>query len=170
MILSGFDLSSITFGQVLQFLKDCSWILIILGMFFEITKIKVNPFKWVLDALFSPVRREIEASNVEINKKIDEKFGELDKKIDQLAQRQEAQEEKVRELIRSNEMDMITRIRWEIIEFSNSIENSQLHTRDEYLHVKDNFQRYHKLIEKNEMTNLASTTLSQNQCRSTTQN
>ena len=50
-------------------------------------------------------------------------------------------------------MAEISRIRWEIIEFSNSIENDQLHVRDEYRHIKDEYKKYELLIKKYNLEN-----------------
>ena len=61
--------------------------------------------------------------------------------------------ENVAKLIETTEKNEIARIRWEIIEFSRSIDNKQLHMRDEYLHIKDNYNRYHDLIEAHNLTN-----------------
>ena len=57
------------------------------------------------------------------------------------------------ELIYSNEMAEISRIRWTIIEFSNSLANGQLHVRDEYRHIKDEYKKYEGLIEKYDLEN-----------------
>ena len=50
-------------------------------------------------------------------------------------------------------MAEISRIRWTIIEFSNSISNGQLHVRDEYRHMKDEYKKYENLIDKYNLEN-----------------
>ena len=57
------------------------------------------------------------------------------------------------DLISSTELSEISRIRWNILEFANSIDNDQKHIRDEYRHIKDEAKRYHALIEKYDIDN-----------------
>jgi hypothetical protein len=106
-----------------------------------------------MNAILKPIRDEICNIKKELNDKIDETKNTLSEKIDKVESKQLEEEQKIVELIQAQEMDSISRIRWEILEFSNSIQNGQLHTRDEYLNIRDNYSRYHHLIEKNRMTN-----------------
>lgn len=145
--------ATLTFAKVLDIMKNFTFIVSFISIFVEITPLKFRPISWLLSKLFKSIRIEIESVKSEINNNLDTKFGELKNEVTELKTRQEEHENKIQEMIRGNEMDTIARIRWEILEFSNSIENGQMHTRDEFLHVKDNYKRYHMLIEKNKMTN-----------------
>ena len=145
--------ATLTFAKVLDMLKNITFIVSFISIFIEITPSKCHPISWLMNRFFRSIRLEINDVKTEINNNVDAKFGELKEEVADLKRRQEEHEDKIKEMIRSNEMDAIARIRWEILEFSNSIENGQMHTRDEFLHVKDNYKRYHALIEKNKMTN-----------------
>ena len=89
----------------------------------------------------------------ELNNKIESVEKNLKEEIEQVKAEQHKENSRIDDLIRSNEMAEISRIRWEIIEFANSIENGQLHIRDEYRHIKDDNRRYHHLIEKYDLQN-----------------
>ena len=141
--------STMTFDKFLDILKNITFIVSFVSIFVEITPLKFRPITWLMSRLFKSIRMEIASVKSEINDNLDSKFGELKDEVTELKTRQEEHENKIQEMIHGNEMDTIARIRWEILEFSNSIENGQMHTRDEFLHVKDNFKRYHMLIEKN---------------------
>lgn len=133
--------------------------IVILGIFFEITPIKLSPITWFLNLFYKPIGNNINTLKTDINDKIEKLKEELNdniesvktelkKEIDAVSSEQKTQKENILELIRTNEMSEISRIRWEIIEFSNSIENGQLHIRDEYRHIIDDNRRYHTLIKK----------------------
>lgn len=144
----------ITLMDVLQWFGDNFYkILLGLGIVFEITPIKFNPITWVLNLIYKPIREEIKKLKDELNTKIDSVKEDLKTEIDQLKTEQVQNKETVTELIKSNEMSEISRLRWEIIEFANSIDNNQKHTRDEYRHIKDDNRRYHALIAKYELQN-----------------
>ena len=89
----------------------------------------------------------------EFKKEIEDLRKDLTNQIDSLREDQEKEKEAIDELIYSNEMSEISRIRWEIIEFSNSIENGQLHVRDEYRHIRDEHKKYESLIQKYNLEN-----------------
>lgn len=138
-------------------LKNIGWIIVFISGFIEITPIKFNPVTAFLNLIYKPIREEIRNEisklNTEINSQIDSVKNALKEEITQIANQQEMQTETVNQLIKSIEMNEISRIRWEIIQFSNSIENKQLHIRDEYRHIIDDNKRYHMLIEKYELEN-----------------
>lgn len=145
---------TITFVEVLQWFADNFYkIVLVLAIFFEITPIKFNPITWVLNLIYKPIREEIKDLKDELNTKIDSVKDDLKTEIDQLKIEQVQNKETITELIKSNEMTEISRLRWEIIEFANSIDNNQKHTRDEYRHIKDDNRRYHALIAKYELEN-----------------
>lgn len=146
--------NAITFMDVLQWCTDNFYkIILVLGIFFEISPIKFNPITWVLNLIYKPIREELKKLKDELNTKIDSVKDDLKTEIDQLKAEQVQNKDTITELIKSNEMSEISRLRWEIIEFSNSIDNNQKHTRDEYRHIKDDNRRYHALIAKYEMQN-----------------
>lgn len=123
-------------------------ILLMCSIFFEIAPIKLNPISWLIKFIFKPIRDDISDMRTELNNNIEAVKNELKSDIESIKQEQFVQKESIDDLVRANEMNEISRIRWEIIEFANSIENKQLHIRDEYRHIIDDNKRYHTLIEK----------------------
>lgn len=123
-------------------------ILLICSIFFEIAPIKLNPISWLVGFIFKPIRTDINEMRVELNNNIENVKNELKSDIESIKEEQSQQKESIDDLLRANEMNEVSRIRWEIIEFANSIENKQLHMRDEYRHIIDDNKRYHILIEK----------------------
>lgn len=105
---------------------------IILGLsvFIQITPIKLNPWS----ALFNWIGKKI---NMESDKKIDELIkstNELEKKIQNIDTK-----------VDQNEKD---RIRWEILDFSNSCRNGRKHAKDEYQHIIALGDKYETLLVK----------------------
>lgn len=186
--------NAITAMDVLQWLGNHIFqIIVVCGIFFEITPIKINPISWVLNLIFKPIREEISKLKSDMTASVDtlktdmtssvstlkaDIQGDISKvktdlsleindvktqmqteidsvktEIDSVKTEQANQANTINELIKSNETSEIARIRWDILEFSNSIDNGQVHTRDEYRHIKDNAVRYHDLISKYNITN-----------------
>ena len=90
------------------------------------TCFEVSPIK------VNPITRIFEWMGKKIN-------GPLIKKVDGLA-----------ETVDDNEID---RIRWEILDFANSCRNHRRHTYDEFVHIINLNEKYHKILEKRDMTN-----------------
>ena len=147
-------MDQITAMDVLKWIWDhIVAIVLILSIFFEISKIKINPISSLMKWLFKPLRKDIDEMKVEINKNIDSVRDEFKMEIESLKTQQQSDANRIDSLIETNEMSEISRLRWEIIQFSNSIENNQKHIRDEYRHIKDDYKRYHSLIEKYNLDN-----------------
>ena len=128
-------------------------IVLVLSFFFEISKVKVKPLSWIMKLLLKPIREEMDEMKKELNANIDSVREEMKSEIDSLLNQQISENERIDSLIEANEMTEISRLRWEIIEFSNSIENGNKHIRDEYRHIKDDAKRYHTLISKYNLDN-----------------
>ena len=128
-------------------------IIIFLSIFIEVSKVKFNPISSLIKFIFKPIRTEIEELRKEFKEDIKNLRDDLTNQIDSLREDQEKEKEAIDELIYSNEMAEISRIRWTIIEFSNSLTNGQLHVRDEYRHIKDEYRKYEGLIEKYDLEN-----------------
>ena len=128
-------------------------IIVFLSIFLEISKVKISPISALIKFVFRPIRKELAEMREDVKKDIEALRTDLTSQIDSLREDQEKGKEAIDELIESNEMSEISRIRWEIIEFSNSIENGQLHVRDEYRHIKDDHKKYEALIKKYNLEN-----------------
>ena len=123
-------------------------IIIFLSIFVEVSKIKVKPISALANFIFKPIRKEIAELKESMQKDMLDMKKELSDEIQSLRIDQENEKKAIDELIEANEMSEISRIRWEIIEFSNSIDNNQFHVRDEYRHIQDEHRKYEALIEK----------------------
>lgn len=118
-------LANLTVGELLG---GAAGIVVLVSVFVEITPIKINPISQFLGWL-----------GKKINGQVLEKVEDLGKKLD-------ATEKKIDE----NEID---RIRWEILDFANSCRNGRHHTKDEFDHIIQQNDKYHKILEEREMTN-----------------
>lgn len=129
-------------------------IIIFLGLFVEFSKIKINPISAILKFIFKPIRKEITDFREEMRIDMENLRKELKEEINSIRLDQEKEQETLNELIYANEMAEISRIRWEIIEFANSIGNGQIHLRDEYRHIKDDYNKYKSLIKKYDLKDI----------------
>ena len=144
----------ITFMDILSWIWDHIVIIIlVLSVFFEISKIKINPISWLTKLVFRPIRKDMADMKKELKDEITNMENKLSKEIDSVKSEVSSEHQRIDDLISSTELSEISRIRWNIIEFSNSIENGQKHIRDEYRHIKDDAKRYHTLVEKYDLDN-----------------
>lgn len=125
----------------------------IIGIFVEITPIKFNPITSLLNLFYKPLKKDISDMKVELNDKIENVRTDLKGEIDAIKVNQISIQAQINEMVKDIDIEEIRRIRWEILEFSSSIDNNQLHTRDEYRHIKDDMKKYHALIDKYGLTN-----------------
>ena len=147
-------MDSISLTQILSWILDhFISIIAILGIFFEIVPIPIHPFKWVSNKLFGPIHEEMKTMKTEITIELEKTKNELKSEIDQVQRQVDDQGKTIQDLIKSNELDEISRIRWQIIEFARSLDNGQKHMRDEYLQINELGKRYHFLIEKYNLSN-----------------
>ena len=154
IIAIGTAVSDLTAGQVISWiLEHIVGIIAVLGIFFEIVPIPLHPLKWLSNKFFNPVREEIKTTRTEIMEELEKTRTELKEEIDRNKKQTEEQGRIIQDLIKSNELDEISRIRWQIIEFARSLDNGQKHMRDEYLQINELGKRYHFLIEKYNLSN-----------------
>lgn len=139
---------------IINFLSEnVLFIFAFLSIFIEIVPIKIKPISWLMKLIFKPVKEDITNLENKLSSDISDVKEELKQEIDQIRSEQTKSKENMDKLIESLEMTEISRIRWEIIEFANTIKNNQLHTRNEYLHIKDDIRKYHELIAKYNLQN-----------------
>lgn len=100
----------------------------VISVFFEISKIKINPITsllgWMGQRMNSNLISAVEAQG--------KKIGSLEEKIDK------------------NEID---RIRWEILDFANSCRNGRRHTKDQFEHIINQNQKYHEILDEHGLEN-----------------
>lgn len=117
-------------------------IIIALSIFIDINpKIKFNPIKAVFKYLGkwfnNSIQKEISGFKDEVNTQLKEL------KDEQLAQRIT-----LNKIVTDQENKEISRLRWEVINFDNSIINGSKYSREQYRHVIDDGEKYIRLIEK----------------------
>lgn len=125
---------------------------------FIISLSKVKPFgfdisKIISDIFFGHFKEEMNTSFSEIDKKIDNLKKEFNEELSTITASQQQEEAQITQLFEIHAEAEVQRLRWEIMEFSNSIENGNLHTKGEYLHIKDMCKSYHKIIEERGISN-----------------
>ena len=147
-------MDDVTFKDIMSWVADhILSIILILSIFFEISKIKLNPISWLMKLLFKPIKKDMDEMKSELKTDISNMEKKLSAEIDAVRANVNSEHQRVDDLISSTELSEISRIRWNILEFANSIDNDQKHIRDEYRHIKDEAKRYHALIEKYDIDN-----------------
>lgn len=132
-----------TLADILQSigLKDIALFALIISIFIEITPIKINPIQKILGIIGKQFNSSMEEKLEEFKKEVNEKFTEL--KDEQLAQR-----ETINKIVIDQENKEISRLRWEIIEFDNSILNRMKHSRSQYRHILDDAAKYERMVQQ----------------------
>ena len=115
-------------------------IILLLGIFIDINPgIKFNPikaiFRYLGNAFNSTIKSELTNLKTEMNAKIDE-----------IQSEQNEQREALDKIILNDQNKEIQRLRWEIIDFNNGIMNEVRHSREQYRHVLDAYEKYCTII------------------------
>lgn len=119
------------------------WALIVLflSIFVDVTPgIKINPIKSLFGYLGKAFNSSIEIEIASFKDEVNEKFDDLQK--EQLAQR-----ETLDRIILDTSNKEIGRLRWEIIDFENSIRNGGTYGREKYRHILDLFDKYNNIMQ-----------------------
>lgn len=111
-----------------EIIGDVTLLLVAISAFVEITPIRINPISSVLKWLGNKFNGAVLA-----------KLSEQDKAMVE-----------IRDTVDDNEID---RIRWEILDFSNSCRQGKKHTLDEFVHIIELNEKYHKILERRKLTN-----------------
>lgn len=110
-------------------------ICVVVSLFVEITPIKVNPISAIMDFLLKSVKNDVKEMKDDIDEKID------------------IMEKSIIEIKDAQDKNRFSTCRWEILTFASSINNGQLFTDQEYLHIKDIIAEYDILCKKCNLTN-----------------
>lgn len=125
----------------------------VLGLI-EITPIKINPFgsfmKYLGKWFNKDMEEQIQKSNEEVKKQIDTLYAEMSHQTEEIRVDFGDKLSVLTKTVDGNETD---RIRYEILDFANSCRNGRQHSKDEFHHIVEINEKYHKLIEKNGLTN-----------------
>ena len=109
-------------------LKDYAPLIAILGLFIEITPIKISPLTWIFSWMGKIITKDI---GQEL-KGVKNDIKELGYRVDE------------------NEID---RLRNQILSFSNSCRNGTSHYKDEFQHIIECNKKYHNIIDRLGKTN-----------------
>lgn len=130
----------VTAEQSVTFWSWCAdhWALcaFVIAMFVQITPvIKFNPFTALFKWIGKVMTKDVSSTLVDVKESIKEQGIRLDAQS---------------RAIDANEMD---RIRWEILDFANSIRNGRRHSKLEYEHIFELNKKYEALLNKCNMKN-----------------
>ena len=125
-------IADMTLGQMA---KGAVLLLVGLLSFVEFTKIKVNP----LSAIFNWIGGKINAPMI--------------RRIDELSKKQDEQKKAIEDLQDTQDDNEIDRIRWEILDFANSCKQKKRHTLDEFDHIIELNEKYHRILKRRNLTN-----------------
>lgn len=103
-------------------------IIVVLMSFVEVSKIKINPWSWLLGII-----------GKKLNKEVFDKVDEIDKKL-------EAH-------IAADEKEKLETMRRDILEFANSCMTGKRHTQEQFTFVIKKCDEYEKYIEDNHIKN-----------------
>jgi hypothetical protein len=122
-------------------------IVIAASIFIDLTPaVKWNPirsiFKYIGEAFNSSIKTEIGTFKVEVNEK-----------FNQFQEKQDIQQNALDKLVKEQSHKEVSRLRWEIIDFKNSIVNGVKHSRGQYRHVISSLDTYLNSIEVEDMDN-----------------
>jgi ferritin-like metal-binding protein YciE len=113
---------------------------VLLGVFIQITPIKINPLSWVLKQIKQGLAWLGRQINAELKEEINKYRNELKEHIEQADSRFETAE------IKEDEK-RIKDLRWEILDFGNSVKTKTYH-KDAFDHIFESYAEYEELIFK----------------------
>ncbi len=121
--------------DLLAFLKEYNstlWlVMVILGVFFEITPTKINPISWLGSVFNRNTNNKIETMNNKFQI-LDNKIADLNVKIDK---------------------NQVEYLKLHILDFANSIQNGRERGKEEYHNVMGMYGRYHQIVGENNFPN-----------------
>lgn len=117
-------------------------LLVIIGYFVEISRIKINPLSFIITRLSNAFNKPALDQQIIIRKELDY----FNKKLDALTEKVEKTDKKI-------DINEAKRIRAEIMAFATSCKKREEHNEDQFKTIIDLHQDYIELIEKVELTN-----------------
>ena len=116
--------------------------ILLLSIFIDINPgIKFNPIKSIFRYLGK-------AFNSSLTSELNILRGDMTNKIDKVQEEQSEQRETLNKIILYNQNKEIQSLRWEIIDFNNGILNQIKHSREQYRHVLDAYDKYNAIIDE----------------------
>lgn len=122
-------------------LGDYALIVLFLGIFIDITPgIKLNPVKAIFKYLGKSFNSSVEAEVSELKEEVNTRFDAIQKE-------QKRQKTALDRIIIDSQDKEINRLRWEIIDFDNGIQNKVKHSKEQYRHILNSFSRYKVIMD-----------------------
>lgn len=119
---------------------------LILSVVFQVSKIPINPWGWLLRKISSAITKEVNAQLKQIEKEKEQDNKEV---LDSLTKIRE----NIAEIYKTLDLDKIDNIRGEILNFADSIYNGENHSREQYHRIIEKNGTYHELLEKRNLNN-----------------
>lgn len=119
---------------------------LILSVVFQVSKIPINPWGWLLRKISSAITKEVNEQLKQIEKEKEQDNKEV---LDSLTQIRED----IAEIYKTLDLNKIDNIRGEILNFADSIYNGENHSREQYHRIIEKNGIYHELLEKRNLTN-----------------
>lgn len=131
--------------------------IIILSGIFEFTKIPVNPWSWIFKKFSGVITKDTNQKIEELEQKIDDKFDKIvwtkSRHYEEIIEDLKENKSDIKELSKQFDVTRMENIRAEILRFANTVRNGERHSQEEWYHIIDRINEYHKLIEKRNLTN-----------------
>ena len=135
--------------EAIEAIKQNGWGIItglmLVSVFIQITPIKINPLTWLGKHATLTIRWIGKQLNSELYDKIHETQLQLDEHLKQADERFEKEETK-------RDLERISRIRWEILDFGYSIKTNT-YRREAFDHIFEQYEDYKKLLTKHSKQN-----------------
>lgn len=119
---------------------------LILSVVFQVSKIPINPWGWLLRTISSAITKEVNAQLKQIEEEKERNNKEV---LDSLTKIRED----IAEIYKTLDLNQIDNIRGEILNFADSIYNGENHSREQYHRIIEKNSTYHELLEKRNLTN-----------------
>lgn len=155
---------------------EIHWIVAIVVCCIEFTPIKINPLSWLYKTFKNKITEDIQKDNVEIHNELkavkkdadnvyhikskhwedickwqnntDKMVEELKNTNTQLISLIDSLSDKLDEMAESQDEDKISKKRWDILSFSDSLKSGNRHSKDSFHHIFETSDKYHELIDK----------------------
>lgn len=127
---------------------DWAVLVLVIGLFVDISKIKFNPIQFIVGHLGNAFNKstfeKLDKIETEMNERIDkleEQFKEMKKEQNDLRVTQ-------KEIERSADLAELQTLKNRILDFSNKLSMKQKFTLEQYRTIMDDYARYHHIIDK----------------------
>lgn len=134
------------FTFISQHIPSLSIVMLLLSFVFQVSKIPINPWSWVIKQVSNAITKEVKLQLDVIESDYNKKDQEILDKINELST-------KLSELNKDFDIDKAKRLRGDILTFANSIRNGVKYSREDYHHYIEKNDEYHELIKKRDIPN-----------------